>query len=122
MADIFKTTTLIPVLSEKSYQLSQQRNRFVFKVPLSVNRNTVASAVESQFGVNVVTVNITRVKGKAKSTNRKGGRPIAGKTNEYKKAYVLLAEGQSIPIFQVEDDKAKADAKAQAKAKKRGSK
>ena len=122
MADIFMSIALLPVLSEKSYKLSQERNRYVFKVPMDVNLHTVASAVTAQFKVDVEKVNMTVVKGKAKNTNRKGGRPLVGRTNTYKKAYVLLQAGQSIPIFQAEEDQEKAQAKADAKSKKRGKK
>ena len=115
MADFFKTIALKPLLSEKAFNMVEKRNRYVFIVPLDVNRTTVAHAVESQFGVTVETVNMIRVKGKKKQTPRKGRRPIIGKSNDYKKAYVLVSEGQSIPIFQAEDEKKKPDAKAKGK-------
>ena len=103
----YKALKLIPRISEKTYELSQKLNLYVFIVPLRANRLTVAQAVKEQFGVNVDGVNIMRSKGKAKRTIRRGGRPIAGHQSEIKKAYVTIKAGESIPIFQNEDDSAK---------------
>jgi len=100
-----KTMILKPRVSEKSYAQSQE-NVYIFSVSASADKTSIARAVEAQFGVLVTTVNTSLSKGKSKRTIRKGGRPIAGRTNSYKKAYVTLKEGQSIPLFASnEDDK-----------------
>ncbi len=109
-----KTLVLKPRISEKAYGLSQERSTFVFDVPKSANKHQVAGAVEAQFGVTVKTVNIANIKGKAKRTVRKGGRPMAGRQNDTKKAYVLLAEGQTLPIYAAQEE----DSKKSAKEKK----
>lgn len=101
-----------PVLSEKSYASSEKLNSYVFVVPKSSNKLTVKAAVEKQFNVSVVSVNIFNYKGKAKRTLRKGGRPVVGKRVDEKRAYVVLAQGNSIPVFASLDS---ADNKSSAK-------
>lgn len=100
-----KTMILKPKISEKSYESSLSLNRYVFEVPTNANRLTVADAVEAQYNVEVVNVNILNHKGKAKRTIRKGGRAVSGREADSKKAYVTLKEGDSIPIFDNPDDK-----------------
>ncbi len=99
-----RTMTLKPRISEKAYEQSLAKSTYVFVVPSNANRLEVASAVEAQFGVTVVGVNILNVKGKAKKSFTKR-RQSAGKDNDFKKAYVTLKEGDSISVFAVEDEK-----------------
>lgn len=101
-----KTITLRPRVSEKTYGLSESQNVYVFEVPRDVNKQTIANAVTAQFDVKVLNVNVTNLKGKSKRTNRKGGRPVAGKQNDVKKAYVTLAEGNSIALFKSNEEPA----------------
>ena len=117
-----KTIVLKPRLSEKTYKLSEVHNTYVVEVPASASRDLVAKAVQAQFGVTVASVNIVNVKGKAKRTVRKGGRPIMGKRSDFKKAYVTLKEGDKLPFFaEIEEAEKKAEEaakKADKKAKK----
>lgn len=92
--------TLIPRASEKTYAMAQT-NTYVFNVPLSANKQQIAQAVAKQYDVTVKTVNIVIAKGKVKQTIRKG-RPVEGKRRDVKKAYVALAKGSSIKIFEEE--------------------
>lgn len=103
-----KTMTLRPRVSEKAYGQSQN-GTYVFVVPGDATKHSVARAIAAQFEVEVADVNILNLKGKAKRTISKGGRKqIAGRQNAIKKAYVTLAEGQSLPIFEaVEEAEAK---------------
>jgi large subunit ribosomal protein L23 len=101
-----KTIVLKPRVSEKAYAQSQD-NVYVFKVDKSVDKLSIARAVEAQFGVTVKTVNTIVSKGKAKRTVRKGGRPVAGRTSDFKKAYVTLKEGDSIAMFASEEEESK---------------
>lgn len=112
MKDIF----LKPRISEKSYDLSKIRNTYVFEVSSDANKHTVAAAVAKQYEVNVVDVNIANIKGKTKRTylNRRG-KSITGSRSDVKKAYVVLKEGETLPIFAAEDE---AEAKAEKAAKK----
>lgn len=101
------TMTLRPRLSEKAYELSQIRNTYVFVVPGNASKQAIGQAVENQFKVSVINVNVHNLKGKAKRTVRKGGRPVQGRTSDLKKAYVTLKSGDSIPIFAAAEESEK---------------
>ena len=79
-----------PVITEKATLLSE-KNQVVFRVSLEANKFQIKKAVETLFGVTVLGVNTLVVKGK---TKRFKGRP--GRRSDIKKAYVKLAEGQTI--------------------------
>lgn len=109
------TIVLKPRVSEKAYGLSGKGNRsnvYVFDVDGGLNKHAVARAIEAQYDdVTVTNVRIAVIKGKAKRTVRKGGRPMAGRTSDVKKAYVTLKAGQSLPIFAAIDEAAEKEAK-----------
>lgn len=108
------TMTLLPRMSEKAY--SQSKNRtYVFDVPMSANKHSVARAVSKQFEVTVEAVNLLKVKGKAKRTiAQKGRKAIDGRDASYKKAYVTVVEGQHVPIFDaMEEAEAKSEEQQQ---------
>jgi large subunit ribosomal protein L23 len=86
-------------MSEKAYAQANTLNTYVFNVPLDANKIQIKAAVEKEYSVNVNTVNIVRQDGKTKQAYRKRGGRIQGKRKDFKKAYVVLAEGQSIPVF-----------------------
>ncbi len=79
-----------PVITEKATQLSEH-SQVVFQVALDASKFQIKAAVEGLFGVDVLGVNTLVVKGK---TKRFKGRP--GRRADIKKAYVKLAEGQTI--------------------------
>ena len=81
-----------PVITEKATMVSD-RNQVVFRVATDANKAEIKAAVESLFGVKVLGVNTLVQKGK---TKRFRGRP--GVRSDIKKAYVQLAEGQSIDM------------------------
>ena len=82
-----------PVITEKSTRLSQEENKYVFKVDSKASKDQIKKAVETIFKVKVV--DITTINAKVKK--RRVGR-YTGLTNRYKKAIVKLAEGQSIEL------------------------
>lgn len=92
--------TVIPRATEKAYAQSQN-NVYVFNVPVSANKQQVAQAVEQQFGVKVVNIKTLVQSGKAIRFNR-GKRRYPGTTHrsDSKKAYVTLAEGDKIQVFE----------------------
>ncbi|HSX45397.1 MAG TPA: 50S ribosomal protein L23 [Candidatus Saccharimonadia bacterium] len=108
-----KTVILRPRLSEKTYGLAESRV-YVVDIPKDVNKHTVARAIESQFDVKVSKVNITNIPGKSKRTMSLTGKRYAntyGQRTGIKKAYVTLAEGNSLPFFAaVEEAEAKEEA------------
>jgi large subunit ribosomal protein L23 len=81
-----------PVITEKATLLSE-RNQVVFRVATDATKPEIKAAVETLFGVKVLGVNTLVQKGK---TKRFKGRP--GVRSDVKKAYVQLAEGQSIDL------------------------
>ena len=81
-----------PVITEKATLLTE-RNQVVFRVAIDASKPEIKSAVEGLFGVKVLGVNTLVQKGK---TKRFRGRP--GLRSDVKKAYVQLAEGQSIDM------------------------
>ncbi|HLI18039.1 MAG TPA: 50S ribosomal protein L23 [Rhodanobacteraceae bacterium] len=81
-----------PHVSEKSTRLSEH-NQYVFTVAPGATKADVKSAVEKMFDVSVVSVNMANVKGKLKMFRFKPGRKAS-----VRKAYVRLAEGQSIDV------------------------
>lgn len=89
---------VIPRMSEKSYAQSQG-GMYVFDVPTTATKQQIADAVAKQFNVTVDDVNTVVAKGKVKKSYRKGGQPITGKRKNIKKAYVRLADGNTIPVF-----------------------
>jgi large subunit ribosomal protein L23 len=82
---------LAPHVTEKTSLALQDRNQYTFRVRREATRTDVRRAVELMFDVKVEGVQVVNEPGK---TRRFGGR--AGRTQDSKKAYVRLAEGQSI--------------------------
>ena len=81
-----------PVITEKSTGLSE-RSQVAFRVRIDATKPEIKAAVEGLFGVKVTAVNTLVQKGK---TKRVRGR--MGRRSDVKKAYVTLAEGQSIDL------------------------
>lgn len=90
---------ITPRMSEKAYAVANERNTYVFVVPTSANKADIKQAVEALYDVKVVTVNVVLQDGKVKTGYRKRGGRITGKRSDLKKAYVRIAEGQTIPVF-----------------------
>lgn len=98
------TLSIVPRISEKTYA-SAQSNTYVFNVPTTANKQQIAEAVRDQYNVTVETVNVVIVKGKRVRSVRKGGKPVSGVRKNVKKAYVTLAEGSKLAIFDEEEKK-----------------
>ena len=79
-----------PLISEKATFVSQF-NHYVFKVAVDSSKPEIKEAIQSIFKVEVKSVNTLNQKGKKKRFRGKvGTRPGV------KKAYIKLAEGQTI--------------------------
>lgn len=87
-----------PIVTEKATKLTEQLNRYTFRVSPEANRCQIKELVEKQYGVKVVKVNTAVVRGKNKSRWTKSGL-LRGKTAGWKKAYVSIADGQTIDFF-----------------------
>ena len=83
-----------PRVSEKTARLQEVSNQYVFEVATDATKADIKVAVEKLFDVKVEAVNVVNVKGKSKAFKfRMGRRP------DWRKAYVKLAEGQSIDVM-----------------------
>ena len=87
-----------PVLTEKASLLTEQRNRYTFKVDPKANKIQIKQAVEAMFGVTVVAVNTVVVAGKAKNRYTKAGF-VSGRTAKYKKAVITIKDGETIDFY-----------------------
>jgi len=83
-----------PLVTEKATDDSARRNAYSFRVPRDANKVEIRQAIERLFGVKVLSVNTLNVKGKWKIRGRSIGR-----TQEWKKAMVVLQEGQTIDVL-----------------------
>ena len=82
-----------PHLSEKSH-MAAEKNQVVLKVRNDATKKEIQQAVELLFEVEVERVQVVNVKGKTKRFQMAKGR-----RNDWKKAYVRLAEGSSLEEF-----------------------
>lgn len=96
---------VIPRISEKAYA-SAQDNTYVFNVPLTANKHQIAEAIASEYGVTVEDVRLVVMKGKKVRAYRgKKAQPGIAVRADKKKAYVRVAEGNTINIFNEEESK-----------------
>ena len=95
--DQIRTILIEPHVSEKTNLLNQENGQIAFKVRSDSNKKQIKKAVEEMFNVKVSSVKTVSVKGKKK---RMGMR--SGKTNDWKKAYIKLAEGQNLDFMNTE--------------------
>ena len=87
------TVILEPHFSEKVSSLGDASNQYAFKVDVNSTKREIKRAVEEYFSVEVNKVRVLKVKGKSKRSRfRVKERP------NWKKAYVSLAEGQTIDV------------------------
>ncbi len=82
---------LAPQVSEKATLLADKNQQVIFFVVPSATKPEVKAAVELLFKVQVKSVQISNLKGKAKRYGR-----YMGKRRDLKKAFVCLKAGQEI--------------------------
>ena len=87
---------LKPLVSEKATAAKEGANQVVFFVNPRANKIEVAKAVEKAYGVKVTAVNVVKRGVRART---KHGR-VTGRESGFKKAYVTLAQGEKIEIFE----------------------
>ena len=80
-----------PHVTEKTSLAMQNNNQYTFRVRRDATKPDIKKAVELMFEVNVAGVQVVNEPGKT----RRFGRTV-GRTQDWKKAYVSLAEGQTI--------------------------
>ena len=82
-----------PYLTEKVSSLMGESNQYAFKVDSNATKLQIKKAIEGYFSVNVKNVNVVKVQGKNKRSRYR-----IKKRPDWKKAYVRLAEGESIEV------------------------
>ena len=108
-----------PRATEKTY-LEQAKRTYVFPVKLSTSKQEVIKMVEKEFNVTVTDVR-TLIRNGKKTKFSKGKHAYPGITHRQDKkyAYVTLAEGNSIRVF---DEPEKEEKKTSAKEAKKADK
>ena len=82
---------IAPHVTEKTSLAMQNHNQYTFRVRREATKGDIRKAIELMFDVKVAGVRVVNETGK----RRRFGRSI-GRTQDWKKAYVSLAAGQTI--------------------------
>ena len=85
--DQIRSVLIAPHISEKTTNLNEKNKQ----------KAQIKKAVEKLFNVKVSAVKTVSVKGKKKRTGMR-----TGTTKDWKKAYIILAEGQDIDLMGVD--------------------
>lgn len=86
-----------PVITEKSHDMADNDNQYVFEVDMRANKIQVKEAVERIFDVDVLRVNTMVM---APKQGRRG-RKLYIRSKAWKKAVVTVAPGKKIALFNV---------------------
>ncbi len=81
-----------PLVTEKTTKIAETGNWLSFEVLKTATKPEIKEAIEALYGVDVIRVNTLIAKGK-----KKGGR--FGATQDVKKAFVQLKDGQSADLM-----------------------
>ena len=82
---------IAPHVTEKTSLAMQNHNQYTFRVRRDATKTDIRKAIELMFDVKVAGVQVVNEPGKTRRFGR-----IEGRTQDWKKAYVRLAEGQTI--------------------------
>ena len=83
-----------PLITEKSTILKETQRSLCFEVHRDATKPEIKKAVETLFGVKVADVRVANVHGKLKRQGR-----YQGRRPDWKKAYVVLREGEKMVEF-----------------------
>ncbi len=84
-----------PLITEKTNSARDIANQYAFEVALDSNKVEIRRAIETIFGVRVVGVRTSIVRGKMKRSKRG-----IGKQPNWKKAHVTLHDDDTIELFE----------------------
>jgi large subunit ribosomal protein L23 len=87
-----------PILTEKANAQQDKLRRYAFRVAKKANKLEIKKAIETFYGVTVTAVNTTVTPAKDRSRFTKAG-ILKGRKPGYKKAYVTVAEGETIDLY-----------------------
>lgn len=85
-----------PLVTEKSTSQLNGPNDYAFEVTPASNKVQIKAAIEAFYGVHVADVRTLVVRGKVKRHGRH-----FGKRRNWKKAYVRLADGETLNVYEV---------------------
>ena len=94
MKDIYQVIKNVR-LSEKASLLQEQNNEIVLEVDRFANKLEIKQAVQTVFDKKVVKVRTANYDGKV----RRKRRADQGRTAQYKKAFVRLADGETLDLI-----------------------
>ena len=83
-----------PLITEKSTVLKETQRTLVFEVHRDATKPEIKKAVEALFDTKVAEVRVSNMHGKVKRQGR-----YAGRRPDWKKAFVVLAEGAKMVEF-----------------------
>ncbi|MBI4812498.1 50S ribosomal protein L23 [Candidatus Falkowbacteria bacterium] len=83
-----------PLITERASVLGAL-NKYVFEVAKGANKIEIAKAVNEVYGIQPVSVNIIRIKGKEVKHGR-----MSGRRKDWKKAIITLPAGESIKVYE----------------------
>lgn len=92
---LLKDTLVRPLVTEKTTNWLGTDRTYAFEVAIDATKPQVKKAIQDYYGVQVDDVRTVIVRGK----NKRFGRHY-GKRKNWKKAYVTLAEGQALSLFE----------------------
>ncbi|TNF28876.1 MAG: 50S ribosomal protein L23 [Deltaproteobacteria bacterium] len=84
-----------PVVTERTTELREEDHQYTFEVARDANKVQIRQAVESIFGVRVLDVRTSVVRGKIKRVKR-----TFGKKPNWKKAFVTVHPEDQIELFE----------------------
>jgi large subunit ribosomal protein L23 len=90
-----KDVLVRPLITEKTTTFLGNDRTFAFEVGLAANKIQIKNAIQVYYDVGVENVRTIVMRGKTKRFGRK-----FGKRKNWKKAYITLREGDTIPIFE----------------------
>lgn len=92
----FADVLIKPIVTEKATMLRENPGQVTFLVNPGANQIEIRDAIEKAFNVTVTDVNIVR----RRPRNRKRQGKVVGKIPGWKKAYVMLKDGDKIDIIE----------------------
>lgn len=92
-------TIVQPVVTEKSSAAFETAKVYTFKVHTKASKPEIRDAIEHLFGVTVTAVRTMQMRARARKAGGMG-RGHEGRRAVWKKAIVVLKDGDVIPIFE----------------------
>lgn len=86
-----------PIITEKSTSASK-KGFYTFGVFKGARKEQIKKVIESQFGVNVVSIRTIKMPRKTKRSGKSGR---TSTSTQWKKAIVKIREGEKIALFEV---------------------